>query len=404
MGILARKIGIIDKKVAFHCLTLREYQGKFARNLKSRIKIIWMKRHLIIIICLLLSVSAYAQQRVIDATDSIPVSVASIFDFDGNVVGYTMDDGTFSEIPETAYPITIRCLGYEPLVIAEPKDTVWQMKQSFYDMPELVVVPGDRNVMKQILYIRNYFSMCNEMDTVTHFVEEMAYRYVPAIEDAKIDIGNQIHNAGSRSFSQHKVGDIDSVAHEENSKSFFLTSTLTRLSAKEILIHESLKNDSTGYYEKKGKSGLALVQRLSNGVFTFKEDLLAEKKNHTLSPWPLKLLGFTLEINQFYTTNAFSINEDGKYYPKDLLEASFMMEAEGRGKYIRMALDSKTPVEVRAMTEIYVVGRDFLTLEEAKEESAKEAPKMDFMIPSNVPALNEATRRLVERAKAKAGK
>ena len=404
MGILARKIGIIDKKVAFHCLTFRKYQGKFACNLKSHIKIIWMKRHLIIIVSLLLSVSAYAQQRVIDATDSIPVSVASIFDFDGNVVGYTMDDGTFSEIPETAYPITIRCLGYEPLVIAEPKDTVWQMKQSFYDMPELVVVPGDRNVMKQILYIRNYFSMCNEMDTVTHFVEEMAYRYVPAIEDAKIDIGNQIHNAGSRSFSQHKVGDIDSVAHEENSKSFFLTSTLTRLSAKEILIHESLKNDSTGYYEKKGKSGLALVQRLSNGVFTFKEDLLAEKKNHTLSPWPLKLLGFTLEINQFYTTNAFSINEDGKYYPKDLLEASFMMEAEGRGKYIRMALDSKTPVEVRAMTEIYVVGRDFLTLEEAKEESAKEAPKMDFMIPSNVPALNEATRRLVERAKAKAGK
>jgi hypothetical protein len=159
-----------------------------------------MKRHLIIIICLLLSVSAYAQQRVIDATDSIPVSVASIFDFDGNVVGYTMDDGTFSEIPETAYPITIRCLGYEPLVIAEPKDSVWQMKQSFYDMPELVVVPGDRNVMKQILYIRNYLSMCNEIDTVTHFVEEMAYRYVPATEDAKIDIGNQIHSAGSRSF------------------------------------------------------------------------------------------------------------------------------------------------------------------------------------------------------------
>lgn len=363
-----------------------------------------MKRHLIIIICLLLSVSAYAQQRVIDATDSIPVSVASIFDFDGNVVGYTMDDGTFSEIPETAYPITIRCLGYEPLVIAEPKDTVWQMKQSFYDMPELVVVPGDRNVMKQILYIRNYFSMCNEMDTVTHFVEEMAYRFVPAKEEDKIDIGNQIHSAGSRSYSMHKVGDIDSVAYEEDSKSFFLTSTLTRLSAKEILIHESLKNDSTGYYEKKGKSGLALVQRLSNGVFTFKEDLLADKKNHTLSPWLLKLLGFTLEINQFYTTNAFSINEDGKYYPKDLLEASFMMEAEGRGKYIRMALDSKTPVAVRAMTEIYVVGRDLLTQDEAKEEMDKKDSKMDFVIPSNVPALNEATRRLVERAKAKAGK
>ena len=363
-----------------------------------------MTRHFIAIISLLVSMSAYSQQRVIDATDSIPVSVASIFDFDGNVVGYTLADGTFSEIPETAYPITLRCLGYEPLVIAEPKDTVWQMKQCYYDMPEFKVIPGERNVMKQILYIRNYFSLYNETDTATNFVEEMAYRYIPATEDAKINVNSQVTTANCRSFSMHKVGDLDSVAYEENSKSFILTSTLTNLSSKEILVHESLKNDSTGYYEKKGKSGLSLVQRLSNGVFTFKEDLLADKKNHSLSPWPLKLLGFTMEINQFYTTNAFSINQDGKYYPKDLLEAGFMMEAEGRGKYIRMALDSKTPVTVRVMTEIYVVDHDFLTQEEAKEESAKEVQKMDFKIPSNVPSLNEATRRLVERAKAETGK
>ena len=46
-----------------------------------------MKRKFCIIICLLLSLYTYSQQRVIDATDSIPVSTASIFDFDGNVVG-----------------------------------------------------------------------------------------------------------------------------------------------------------------------------------------------------------------------------------------------------------------------------------------------------------------------------
>ena len=69
-----------------------------------------------------------------------------------------------------------------------------------------------------------------------------------------------------------------------------------------------------------------------------------------------------------------------------------------------MALDSKTPVTVRTMTEIYVVGRDLLTQDEAKEEMDKKDSRMDFVIPSNVPALNEATRRLVERAKAKAGK
>jgi hypothetical protein len=56
------------------------------------------------------------------------------------------------------------------------------------------------------------------------------------------------------------------------------------------------------------------------------------------------------------------------------------------------------------MTEIYVVGRDLLTLDEAKEEMDKKDSRMDFVIPSNVPALNEATRRLVQRAKAKVGK
>ena len=363
-----------------------------------------MTRHLIIIVCLLLSASAYAQQRLIDATDGIPVSAASIFDSDGNVVGYTLADGTLSEIPETAYPITIRCLGYEPLVIAEPKDTVWQMKQCFYDMPELVVVPVERNVMKQILYIRNYACIFNNVDTVTYFVEEMAYRYVPATEKAKTGVSSQIHSSSSRSYSMHKVGDIDSVAYEENPKSFLMASTISSLSSQEIPAHKSLKSVSTGYYEEKGKSDLSLVQRKSNGVFTTKMDILADEKNHSLSPWALKLLGMTMDINQFYITYAFNINESDKYLPKDLLEAGFVMEAEGRGKYIRKLLKSDTPVKICSMTELYVVGREYLSKDEAKEESAKEASKMDIVLPSNIPPLNEATRLLVERAKAKGKK
>ena len=364
-----------------------------------------MKRILFCFIgLLLLCTHVSAKDRVVDATDSIPVSAASIFDSAGNVVGYTLADGTLSEIPETAYPITIRCLGYEPLVIAEPKDTVWQMKQCFYDMPELVVVPVERNVMKQILYTRSYLSFFNNVDTVTYFVEKMAYRYVPATEGAKTGVSSQIQTSSSRSYSMHKVGDIDSVAYEENSKSPILASTFSNLSSQKILAHKSLKTDSTGYYEEKGKSGISLAQRKSNGVFTYKEDILADEKNHSLSPWALKLLGMTMDINQFYTTHAFSINKSDKYLPKDLMEASFVMEAEGRGKYIRKVLDSDTPVKMCLMAEVYVVGREYLSKDEAKEESAKGTSKMSFVIPSNVPSLNEATRLLVERVKAQTKK
>ena len=362
-----------------------------------------MKRKLCIIICLLLSLCTYSQQRVIDATDSIPVATASVFDFDGNVVGYTLADGTLSEIPETAYPITIRCLGYEPLVIAEPKDTAWQMKQCFYDMPELVVVPVDRDVLKQTFYIRKYFSLSNTTDTVTYFVEQMAYRYIPARKGAKTGVSSSIHTSSNRCYSMYKVEDIDSVAYEENSDSYLLTTILT-LSDKEIRTHKSFKADSTGYYEKVGKSGVSLVQKQSSGVFTNTEDRLAEKKGHSLSPWPLKAIGMTVEINQLYTTQAFRANNTDTYLPKDLMEASVVMEAEGRGKYLRKALKSQVPVTVRLMLEVYVVDRDFLTKEEAKEESANKTSKMDFVIPSNIPSVNDATRRLIERAKDKAKK
>ena len=58
---------------------------------------------------LLLALPAKAQRRVVDATDKLPVSTASIFDATGNVVGLTWDNGDFSKIPDAAYPITIRC-------------------------------------------------------------------------------------------------------------------------------------------------------------------------------------------------------------------------------------------------------------------------------------------------------
>lgn len=358
-----------------------------------------MKRILFLITSILLSsVPTLAQERVIDATDSIPVSAASIFDFDGNVVGYTLTDGTFSDIPETAYPVTIRCLGYEPLVINQPKNAVWLMKQSFYDMPELVVVPVERNVMKQIFYIRKYLSLCSTADTITFFVEQMAYRFIPAAKDTKTGVSKSMHVSNHRCYSLYNVDDVDSVEYDEDSKSTLAVSIFD-LDDEEIQAPKSFHTEPSGYYEKKGKSGASIIQKQSSGVFTSTEDALARKKSHSISPWPLKLLGLTMKVNQLYFSQAFPANEAGTYSAKDLMEATFVMEAEGRGKLIRKAMNSDTPVTIRAMTEFYVVDHEFLSQEEAKEESNKKDTKLEFAIPSSVPPLSKATLRIVELVK-----
>lgn len=82
-----------------------------------------MKHTFILLIsALLFCCPVDAQERVIDSTDRSPISAASIFDATGNMVGFTLSDGVFSEIPASAYPITLRCMGYEQLIIERPEN------------------------------------------------------------------------------------------------------------------------------------------------------------------------------------------------------------------------------------------------------------------------------------------
>lgn len=118
----------------------------------------------------------------------------------------------------------------------------------------------------------------------------------------------------------------------------------------------------------------------------------------------MKLLGCTMEFNQLYVTQAYRVNEKGVYLPNDLLEASFVMQADGRGKFLRMALNSDKPIVIHSLIELYVIDRDYLSKEEAKKEYKNKPTDVKFMVPSTVPPLNEATRRLVERANAEAKK
>ena len=80
------------------------------------------------------------------------------------------------------------------------------------------------------------------------------------------------------------------------------------------------------------------------------------------------------------------------------------MQADGKGKFLRMALNSDKPIVIRSLIELYVIDCDYLSKEEAKEEYKNKPTDVKFMVPSTVPPLNEATRRLVERANAEVKK
>ena len=363
-----------------------------------------MKRFYILSVIVLLScVSVKAQQRVIDAVNNSPVAVASILDAAGNMVGFTFSDGTFSEIPETVYPITLRCLGYEQLVIDCPEEKTWEMIPVAYELDEVVIVPVERNILKQSFYVREYFSLCNKSDTVTFFMEHMADRFVPVAKGVKFDGNSSLRILETHNYSRFKMLGKDSVT-VDSKISIPSMLVIFELNDEEIVAPESFKGTGSTIklHEESGKSGMSLIQKQNAYTFTTIEDVLAGRKEHKYSPWVLKLLGFGMEFNQFYTTQAYRVNDHGVYMSKDLIEAGFVMEADGKGKFFRKALKSDAPVVIRSMIELYIVDRDYLSKEEAKSECKNRPSDVKFVIPANVPPLDAATRQLVERANAEA--
>lgn len=363
-----------------------------------------MKRFVFLIIGMLLYCGvAIAQNRVIDASDRQPIAAASVFDATGNIVGLTLINGEFPDVPLTSYPITLRCIGYEDLTIKVPANRTWEMKPMIYELEEIVVVPVKRNVLKQSFYAREYFSMHNDKDTVTFFLEHMAVRFVPTTKDAKFGGNSSLRILNSRCYSLYNIGDMDSVAYSTRAK---FPSMLSMCSIDDTPIDatEEFKGQSgtTKQYKKPGKSGMAIVMRQNANTFKVTEDMLAGKKDHSSSPWLLSLSGLSMDINQLFSTQTYRANDKCIYQPKDIMEASFVMQADGKGRLIRKAIKTKNPIVIRSMVEVYLVENEYLTKEEAKREYKDDELGMRITAPATVPPLNAATQKLVKRAKAEA--
>lgn len=365
-----------------------------------------MNRFVLLFISFLLySNIIIAQTRVIDATDRYPIAAASIFDASGNIIGLTLIDGDFPDVPESAYPITIRCIGYEQLTIERPNNKIWEMIPTVYELDEIEVIPAKRNILKQSFYVREYFSMHNNDDTVNFFLEHMTVRFLPTSKEAKFSGSSSLRILNSRCYSHYKIGDLDSVSLNYQLK-FPTMLSLCSLDNSPIDATQSFKQQSGSnkLYQKSGKSGMSIVQKQNEQTFTIVEDLLAGQKDHSMSPWGLSLIGMGIDVNHFLMTQTYRANNKYTYQPKDLMEASFVMEADGKGKLIRKIFKSDQPIILRSMIEIYLVDNEYITSEEAKQEYKDKDIGLSFTVPSTVPSLNAATQRLVIRAKNKAKK
>ena len=256
-----------------------------------------MKHTFILLIsALLFCCPVDAQERVIDSTDRSPISAASIFDATGNMVGFTWSDGVFSEIPASAYPVTLRCLGYEQFIIERPENKTWEMTPIAYELEEVVIVPVKRNILKQTFYVREYFSMSSETDTITFFNEHMADRFIPTSKDVKFGGNTELRLLESRQYGHYQLFGQDSITNDPESM-FPSMATIFEPIDKEIPVPKSFKEqeNATKFHEVPGKSGMELIAKQNDQTFTISMDALADTKDHKISPWPLTIYTYSIK-------------------------------------------------------------------------------------------------------------
>lgn len=362
---------------------------------------IFMKHIILsIALCIATTLGANAQIKVIDATDQLPIAAASIFDSAGNMIGITNGDGTISEFSETAYPVTVRCMGYKSMVINTPQEKTWEMTPDVYELEELFISTEKKHILKQTFYAREYFSMATSQDTITFFNEHMADRYIPLSKKAKLSVESNLKIRSSRCYTHYQLKDRDSISFSTEPSALSLLS-IVNMDDEKISVPKSFAEsvDMPKYYEEKGKSGSNLILKQNANSFIYIEDILALKKNHTWTPVPLKILGYTLTVNQLYTRQTYIPNNTGKYSPEDLTETNYIMEALGTGKRLMKKLNSNKPVEIYTMVEFYIIDRNYMSEEEAKKELQNKGEKVEIIVPDNVPEMNKATKDLIEEYK-----
>lgn len=345
-----------------------------------------------------IALSAGARTVVVDGDDRSPLIAASVFDANGTLVALTDTCGAFS----ARLPVAVRFMGYEAATLDHEADTL-ALAPASYELPEMTFNLANRDVMRLICYVREYAGLAGSDDTTALFSEYMVDYMLP-VKKLKGFKGR----GKPRTLAQRRVVRImdphdgtDSIAvnpEDGDLISWLMLASMPVASDGEYgCFPDSVLSE--GEHIVPGKYGPREIYRTTSAAISESADALADHKDHRWSPWFFKIFGITVDFTDLRVSRAYMREADGSKKPENLLMAIFSMEALGRGKMLRKAFDSKTPVQIKTYMEIYPVDREYLTVTEAKACEKDKTAGWPMTVPPTAPALDAATASLVEQAR-----
>lgn len=351
------------------------------------------------VICPLISIAGN-KTVVWDKSENSPVIGASVISSKGIILGTTDADGAISVGPED-YPLSLRSMGFEPLSVSNPADTI-VMAPASYRLSEVVVTPGDRPITRVITYAREYCTSASPSDTLQLYSEGM-FEYF--LCDGKVK-GYKKSDAKAKLRALRRFGrmansaGLDSIMRPDGSGEVtyltFLTAGVSlpeeeTAEAPAMAAGETTDTIRGKYYPK-------LIYRKSDNLFTVERDALADEKDHKISPWFFKLLGLTMDIENATIKTAYNVSASGKYGLHDYVYNTCNLHILSKGKLMKKLLRTNGNINVDSYIEQYPVEIEYLTVDEYKElRKAEDDETLPITIPDFAQPLASPIQSLVDR-------
>lgn len=360
-----------------------------------------MKRYLRLVVlgsavAFALSVSSQDRIRIIEAEGGQPLEAATIFSKDGQILGLSDKNGEFNKIRPRDYPLRISYMGYDPVTLNRDDSSTVNMLPAAYLLDEVTVTPGAHPVQRIVCYMREYLSGMAGQDSLLYFNEHIADFYLVKGKVKGFKQKNSPRILKSRLYAR--------VSNEEYRDSIFKPQYRDDMIAWEQVI--SLPQEQFDLAEKTGANatnGKVEGKYSTKEIFTVTPhtvirsiDYLADTKNHSMSPWIFKMIGFTLDFNEMQAGWVYNRNDKEIFEVQDLISGTFNVKVVGRGKFIKKAFHTDQPVEMFASYEIYPLESEYLSVEEAKD-MLKNPPATPMTVSKNAAPLPPEIRRIVDK-------
>lgn len=343
------------------------------------------------------SVKAGIPVVVVDDSDKGAVAGATVIGNSGIIIGMTDSEGKIT-VPERELPVTVRCMGYEPLATSADNTTIG-LKPSAYRLNEVVVDPAERPIKRVICLVREFCSGITDGDTLQLYTEGMAEAF---FADGKVK-GYKDSDTKARIKNRAEYARIVEDGKEsvfrpgrDNPISLFPWSGMIQLlPAQRIEVAQKIKDGAVSDTVA-GECSPRFIRSRKNGLYNRSQDLLSDYKDHVWSPSFLKILGMSADLKTYTQTYSFADNGADSFGINDLAGGTANIELLGHGKIFKKAFKSGKPVEMKTYIEIYPLEITNCTVEEYKE-LRKDKSELPIRYPEGIQPMSPSIRQLVER-------